>query len=107
METILSNVNTLILVGIAFVALIAVGLIFSRLYRRSSKERSFVRTGLGGQGGRNGFKEALGGMPCVGRPPGPIHEEAGPSAMGKEEGGLSFGRIGHGWRLSRHADAQV
>ena len=26
-----------------------IGLIFSRLYRRSSKERSFVRTGLGGQ----------------------------------------------------------
>jgi uncharacterized membrane protein YqiK len=41
--------NDLILVGIAFVALIALGLIFSRLYRRSSKERSFVRTGLGGQ----------------------------------------------------------
>jgi uncharacterized membrane protein YqiK len=49
METILSNINTLILVGIAFFALIAIGLIFSRLYRRSSKERSFVRTGLGGQ----------------------------------------------------------
>ena len=49
METILSNINTLILVGIAFGALLAIGLIFSRLYRRSSKERSFVRTGLGGQ----------------------------------------------------------
>jgi uncharacterized membrane protein YqiK len=49
MDMILSNVNTLILVGIAFFALLAVGLIFSRLYRRSSKERSFVRTGLGGQ----------------------------------------------------------
>ena len=39
----------LILAGIAFVALFCLGLIFSRLYRRSSKERSFVRTGLWGQ----------------------------------------------------------
>ncbi|WP_428643173.1 flotillin domain-containing protein [Roseibium sp.] len=38
-----------ILVGIGFVALLAIGLIFSRLYRRSSKEVSFVRTGFGGQ----------------------------------------------------------
>jgi uncharacterized membrane protein YqiK len=42
-------VDNLILVGIAFFALLMVGIIFSRLYRRSSKERSFVRTGLGGQ----------------------------------------------------------
>lgn len=35
--------------GIALVGLITVGLIFSRLYRRSSKELAFVRTGLGGQ----------------------------------------------------------
>ena len=41
--------DNLILVGIAFLALLVIGLIFSRLYRRSSKERSFVRTGLGGQ----------------------------------------------------------
>lgn len=41
--------NNLILAGIAFVALFALGLIFARLYRRSSKERAFVRTGLGGQ----------------------------------------------------------
>lgn len=41
--------DQLILVGIAFVGLLTVGIIFSRLYRRSSKERSFVRTGLGGQ----------------------------------------------------------
>jgi len=39
----------LILAGIAFFALLVIGIIFSRLYRRSSKERSFVRTGLGGQ----------------------------------------------------------
>src|SRR5262245_5102642 len=38
-----------ILAGIALVALFAIGLIFSRLYQRASKERSFVRTGLGGQ----------------------------------------------------------
>ncbi|MEJ8473943.1 flotillin family protein [Roseibium algae] len=42
-------IATLFLVGIAFVALLAIGLIFSRLYRRSSKEVSFVRTGFGGQ----------------------------------------------------------
>ncbi|HMN44332.1 MAG TPA: flotillin family protein [Povalibacter sp.] len=41
--------DNLILATIAFVALLVVGIIFSRLYRRSSKERSFVRTGLGGQ----------------------------------------------------------
>jgi uncharacterized membrane protein YqiK len=41
--------DNLILAGIGFVALLVIGTIFSRLYRRSSKERSFVRTGLGGQ----------------------------------------------------------
>ncbi len=35
--------------GIVLVALLAIGLIFSRLYRRASKETSFVRTGFGGQ----------------------------------------------------------
>jgi uncharacterized membrane protein YqiK len=34
---------------ILFVALVAIGLIFSRLYKRASKEVSFVRTGMGGQ----------------------------------------------------------
>ena len=38
-----------ILAGIVLVGLLAVGLVFSRLYRRSSKELGFVRTGLGGQ----------------------------------------------------------
>ncbi|WP_298815906.1 flotillin domain-containing protein [uncultured Roseibium sp.] len=42
-------VGIVILVGISFVALLAIGLIISRLYRRSSKEVSFVRTGFGGQ----------------------------------------------------------
>ncbi|MFP6789974.1 MAG: flotillin domain-containing protein [Thalassolituus sp.] len=32
-----------------FIALMVVGLIFARLYTRASKERSFVRTGMGGQ----------------------------------------------------------
>ncbi|MCB4358197.1 flotillin family protein [Quatrionicoccus australiensis] len=35
--------------GIALLGLLAIGLVFSRLYRRSSKELAFVRTGLGGQ----------------------------------------------------------
>jgi len=38
-----------IIAGIVFIALLAIGLIFARLYRRSSKEVSFVRTGFGGQ----------------------------------------------------------
>jgi uncharacterized membrane protein YqiK len=41
--------NRLILVGIGTVALFTLLLILARLYRRSSKERAFVRTGLGGQ----------------------------------------------------------
>lgn len=39
----------LTVVGILLVALVTVGLIFSRLYKRASKEVAFVRTGLGGQ----------------------------------------------------------
>ncbi|MBB6092464.1 putative membrane protein YqiK [Povalibacter uvarum] len=39
----------LILTGIGFLGFLVIVTIFSRLYRRSSKERSFVRTGLGGQ----------------------------------------------------------
>jgi uncharacterized membrane protein YqiK len=35
--------------GVALVALFTIGLIFARLYRRSSKEIAFVRTGFGGQ----------------------------------------------------------
>ncbi len=38
-----------IVVGIVIVALIAIGLIFARLYNRASKEVAFVRTGAGGQ----------------------------------------------------------
>ena len=41
--------NILIYVGAVVVALLAIGLIFSRLYKRSSKEVSFVRTGFSGQ----------------------------------------------------------
>jgi uncharacterized membrane protein YqiK len=35
--------------GVIIVALIVLGMIFARLYRRASKEVSFVRTGFGGQ----------------------------------------------------------
>jgi uncharacterized membrane protein YqiK len=46
----MSNIyNTLFYAGVIFVALLAVGLVFARLYKRSSKEVSFVRTGFGGQ----------------------------------------------------------
>jgi len=39
----------LIIPAIVIIALITIGLIFAKLYRRSTKEVSFVRTGLGGQ----------------------------------------------------------
>ncbi len=38
-----------IIAGILLLALITVGMIFARLYHRSTKELAFVRTGLGGQ----------------------------------------------------------
>lgn len=41
--------STATLAGIVVVAMFVLGFIFSRLYQRSSKERAFVRTGLGGQ----------------------------------------------------------
>ena len=44
------NLPTIIFFTISiFIALLVVGIIFSRLYTRASKERSFVRTGMGGQ----------------------------------------------------------
>ncbi|HEY0942994.1 MAG TPA: flotillin family protein [Steroidobacter sp.] len=45
----LELMNYLFLAGIGFVALMLIVMILSRLYRRSSKERAFVRTGMGGQ----------------------------------------------------------
>lgn len=38
-----------ILAAVVLVALLTIGLVFSRLYHRASKEVSFVRTGFGGQ----------------------------------------------------------
>ncbi|MDR3221276.1 MAG: flotillin family protein [Candidatus Accumulibacter sp.] len=35
--------------AVLLIGVFVIGLVFSRLYRRSSKEQSFVRTGLGGQ----------------------------------------------------------
>lgn len=35
--------------GIALLVMLVIGLIFARLYKRSTKETAFVRTGLGGQ----------------------------------------------------------
>jgi uncharacterized membrane protein YqiK len=37
------------LAGIALLALLTIGIVFARLYKRSTKETAFVRTGLGGQ----------------------------------------------------------
>jgi uncharacterized membrane protein YqiK len=45
----LLNSSLLIIPAIVIIALITIGLIFAKLYRRSTKEVSFVRTGLGGQ----------------------------------------------------------
>lgn len=42
-------INLLVIAGIIFVAIIAIGFIVARLYQRSSKEISFVRTGFGGE----------------------------------------------------------
>lgn len=42
-------INILIVTGIILFALICLGLIIAKLYKRSSKEVSFVRTGFGGQ----------------------------------------------------------
>ena len=39
----------LIITGIIFAALIFIGVVIARLYTRSSKEVSFVRTGFGGE----------------------------------------------------------
>ena len=39
----------LTLAGIALVAIMVVGIVLARLYKRSTKETAFVRTGLGGQ----------------------------------------------------------
>ncbi|MBB4845823.1 putative membrane protein YqiK [Paucibacter oligotrophus] len=38
-----------VIAGIALLGLVAIGLVFARLYKRSTKETAFVRTGLGGQ----------------------------------------------------------
>ncbi len=42
-------VNLLVIAGIIVVALIGVGFVFSRLYRRTTRDTAFVRTGLGGR----------------------------------------------------------
>lgn len=42
-------INLLLIAGIIFVAIIVIGFIVARLYQRSSKEISFVRTGFGGE----------------------------------------------------------
>ncbi|MEQ8654249.1 MAG: flotillin domain-containing protein [Kiloniellales bacterium] len=44
-----SLITILVLVGICLVALLSMGMVVARLYKRSSKEISFVRTGFGGQ----------------------------------------------------------
>jgi uncharacterized membrane protein YqiK len=41
--------NILIIAGVIFASLVFIGIIIARLYRRSSKEISFVRTGFGGE----------------------------------------------------------
>jgi len=42
-------INIAIIAAVVVIALMTLGMIFARLYKRSSKEVSFVRTGFGGQ----------------------------------------------------------
>jgi uncharacterized membrane protein YqiK len=42
-------IELLSIAGIALLAFLTIGIIFARLYKRSTKETAFVRTGLGGQ----------------------------------------------------------
>src|SRR5262250_1776069 len=50
MESSSADVVTILVLGaIILLGLLAIGLVFARLYRRASKERAFVRTGMGGQ----------------------------------------------------------
>jgi uncharacterized membrane protein YqiK len=45
-----TDITSILILGvIVFIGLFTIGLVFARLYHRASKERSFVRTGLGGQ----------------------------------------------------------
>jgi len=39
----------LTIAGVSLVSLVVIGLILTRMYQRASKERAFVRTGVGGQ----------------------------------------------------------
>ncbi len=48
-ETSSGLTDLLILAAVILVAILAIGIVFSRLYTRSSKEVAFVRTGFGGQ----------------------------------------------------------
>jgi uncharacterized membrane protein YqiK len=48
-DAILGFIDIAIVAGVIIAALITIGLIFSRLYKRASKEISFVRTGFGGE----------------------------------------------------------
>lgn len=42
-------ISSLIVAGIVLVGLITLGLIFTKLYKKSTKEMAFIRTGLGGE----------------------------------------------------------
>lgn len=49
MESITNLTTTLIIPAVILIALIAIGMVLSRLYQRATKEISFVRTGFRGQ----------------------------------------------------------
>ncbi len=49
MDAMTDLIQLLSIAAIALVAFLTIGVIFARLYKRSTKETAFVRTGLGGQ----------------------------------------------------------
>jgi uncharacterized membrane protein YqiK len=42
-------IDIAVIAGIGLLGLLTIGFVFARLYKRSTKELAFVRTGLGGQ----------------------------------------------------------
>ena len=77
--------TVLIFAGAIFLGLLAIGMIFARLYRRSSKEVSFVRTGLWRPEGDHERRRA--GVPGAARDHPGQHEHAAPRSAPRRRAG--------------------